>query len=435
MAAYKLGLFCICAILLGACASTKSMVISIRANTEKIEEGLVYSLPEQLVKVSYVRKAIDSTEAKTALKKTQESFEGTEKLLKEKKKSESELAELIKNIDPTAPNKSELEAKLNLDLTKIKAEKIVITKLLSEQNMAYENAKLEYAQSLQNDKAFSETLTITAEGPTPDFKNTFYAKVNHEALYSDTIDIKVKNGMLDGAIGQSDDKTGEIIVSLAGGIAGLFPSSFLGIAKQTVSVLRTKKLEKPECIKKSAVSVAQLIDPVNDDLSSLNSQLADGCIELKIDEPKTIQKKSLGGLNAANGLVYRQPGTFSFIVVDLDTNLELQKIRVSLAQGGQVGILTFPKGNFSKNEYDYAFSNGMLVKQKVIQPSELLGAVKILPNVIKEVFALPTELIKLKVDYSSSEGKLLELKKSMIDTQIEIDKKQMELEALISSKK
>ncbi len=435
MDAYKFGLFCICTMLLGACASTNSIIISSRANSKNIEEGVVYSLPEQFVKVSYVRKVIDSTEAKVALKVTQESFEGTEKLLKTIKKRELELEELIKNIDPNAQNKSELEAKLNLDLTKIKAKKIVITKKLSEQSLEYENAKFKYAQSLQSDKAFSETFTITAEVPTPDFNNTYYAKVNHEALYSDTIDLKVKNGMLDGAIGQSDDKTGEIIVSLAGGISGLFPSSFLRMEEESFPLLPTERKGEPECVKKSAVSVTQLIDPVNDDLSSLNRRLVDGCIELKIDKPVTIQKDALYDLKSANGLIYRQPGTFSFIVNDLDTKSELQKIRISLAQGGQLGILTFPKGNFSRNEYDYSFSNGMLIKQKVIQPSELLGAVKILPNAIKEVFALPTELIKLKVDYSSSEGKLLELKKSMIEAQIEIDKKQMELEALMSSNK
>lgn len=109
--------------LLTGCASTESIVISNIAEPGKIEEGVVYSLPKQLVKVVYSRKEIDSKIAASTKKKAKEAVDSTAKAIKEKKKAEKELVQLIKNIDPQAANKSELEAKKNLELTEIKAEK------------------------------------------------------------------------------------------------------------------------------------------------------------------------------------------------------------------------------------------------------------------------------------------------------------------------
>lgn len=101
-------------LLVAGCASKKSIVISNRATTVKIEEGVVYSLPKQLVKVVYTRKPIDSIKAAVAKKKAKEAVDSTTKEINKKKKAEKNLKQLIKNIDPQATNRAELEAKLNL---------------------------------------------------------------------------------------------------------------------------------------------------------------------------------------------------------------------------------------------------------------------------------------------------------------------------------
>jgi hypothetical protein len=67
--------------LLTGCASNKSIVTSERSTIDKVEEGVVYSLPKQLVKVDYTRKAIDSTKAADAMKKAKEAVDVTNKAL------------------------------------------------------------------------------------------------------------------------------------------------------------------------------------------------------------------------------------------------------------------------------------------------------------------------------------------------------------------
>jgi hypothetical protein len=422
------------ATILASCASTESIVVSNRASIEKIEEGIVYSLPKQLVKVTYTRQAIDSTKAAKAKENAQEAVDTTAKAIKEKEKSEKDIIKLIKNIDPQASNRLELEAKLNLELTKIKAEKLILTKRLAEQKNTLSIVALEYAHSLQSEKAFSEQLKITPESPIADTSHTFYAKVQHHGMYSDTLELKTKNGLLDGAVGHSEDKTGEIVVSLAGGLSELLQPSFLGIGVPKVFRLAVPPFVTERCLKKEAISISQVIDPSNsNDLNLLNNRLYEGCIKIEIDQPNTSQNTALNKLTSANGLIYRQPGIFTFRVKNVDDNSELQSVKLSLSQGGQIGIISMPKGNFSKNEYDVAFNNGILSKSKVIQPSEVLGAVMILPNALREIFAIPTELIQLKVDYSSSEKELIEIKKAMIEAQFEIEKKQIELEELLTT--
>lgn len=421
------------AVVVSGCASTQSIVTSTKSSPDKIEEGIVYSLPKQLVKVVYVRKAIDSSEAAIARKKAKEAVNVTTKEIKEKKKLVKELADLIKNIDPQAINKVALETKLNLDLTKLKAELLGLTKLLAQQNSDFAVADTDYARSLKSDKAFSETLEITPESPIPDTSNTYYARIKHQGTYSDTLELKTKNGLLDGAIGHSEDKTGEIIVSLAGGLSGLIQPSFLGIGVTKTFTFATPP-EPTACIKEPAISISQVIDPNNStDLAALNTHLHDGCIKVSIDPPDTAQTTALNNFPKANGLIYRQPGSYIFRIKNVDDEVELQSIQLNLSQGGQVGVIPMPKGSFAKNEYDVAFINGMLSKSTVIQPSEVLGFAMILPNALREIFAIPTELIRLKVDYSSSEKELIELKKAMLEAQVDIEKKQLALEGMAIS--
>lgn len=287
----KTSLVSILLALLTGCASTESIVISNKAVAGNIEEGIVYSLPKQLVKVVYSRKEIDSTIAASTKQKAKEAVDSTAKAIKEKKKAEKELVQLIKNIDPQAANKSESEAKQNLKLTEIKAEKLGLTKTLATQTKKLKMATINYAKSLEFDEAFSEQLNITAETPIADTTNTFYAKVKHRRSSSDTLELKTKNGLLDGAIGHSEDKTGEIVVSLVRGISGLIRTALTGGIDLSLvsSIVGGDKPPAPDCQKASVISITQVIDPGNDsdDIEILNRRLEAGCIKLKVVPPRT----------------------------------------------------------------------------------------------------------------------------------------------------
>ena len=343
--------------LLSGC--TQPMVVSKRAKSDSIKKGIVYSLPKQLVKVTYKR--------------------GTEDL----------------------------------------AEGVL------------------------------EELTITPEDPIPDIDHTFYAEMKHRKMSSDTLEISTKNGLLESVIGHSEDKTGEIVVSLAGSLSGLLSSL------PPVPFFSFEHFQPPSepqlCVaKKGAILIGQVIDPSEDkDIKSLNKRLVDECINLAVDaddkkrgEDQIATLKKLSGNSTTtdiDGLVYRQPGSLTFTIKRIKSGSEcngdgdctvIESISPILAQGGQIGILPLPNGIFSNNKHELSFSSGMLLKSKTVQPSEVLNTVNIIPNALKAMISVPAELLKLKVDYSTSEKTLLEQKEAMLKAQTEIIKKQLELEKI-----
>ena len=157
------------AFLTGCVALTESIVVSTKLSSGEIEDGVVYSLPKQLVRVVYTR---------TPKTKTAEE---------------------------------------------------------------------------------SEQLRITPEPPIPDASHTYYAKIQHKGIYSDTLELKTKNGLLDGAIGHSEDKTGEIIESFS--LSGFSPSPSEEKALSNFTVFGTDKDEVEKCKKKEAISISLVIDP------------------------------------------------------------------------------------------------------------------------------------------------------------------------------
>ena len=63
----------------------------------------------------------------------------------------------------------------------------------------------------------------------------------------------------------------------------------------------------------------------------------------------------------------------------------------------------------------------MLIKSKIVQPSELLAGVMIVPNALREIFAIPTELIQLKIDTTSKSSELINAEAALLAAQAELD--------------
>ena len=446
--------------LISGCAA-QSMVVSKRATVGKIEKGILYSLPKQLVTVAYARKEVNPTTAAKAINSIKNSIR--EDILKETKLKKNGTAgnEKKANLKEVKEHKLSLtktlysqtiefstainECKSLLDEQKVKTELAWQTwsknrgaskniEDFVKQTLGLADKIITCTQFLKPNKAIIEKLGITAEAPIPDTDHTFYATIDHRCTYSDTVEILTKNGLLHGdLIGHSEDKTGEIVVALARSVSGMASPSFF-----------TKNIETPasdgnaekKCSPNGEISITRVIDPSDQqDIDALNKRLKnDACIELTIAESNKLKtrEKALEKPDPPNGLIYSQPGIVTFIVKRVDAHgknpIEIERRRLSLAQGGQVGVLPLPTGYFSKTESDISFSNGSLSKVKIIQPSEVLGAISLIPNALKAMFAVPAELLQLKVDYSSREKELLELKKTMLELQAEIEKKKLERE-------
>ncbi|MCK6186841.1 hypothetical protein [Pseudomonas sp. EYE_354] len=424
-------------VLLGALltgCTTTSVVKSNLLSDQDHGNGTVYSLPKQLVKITFSRTPLNSSETAANVKKLKDTIEAKKKEIKELTTEESALKKQIAKL--SGDNKAEVEAKLNIELAMLQAKKLVHTAELSEKVIELNTATQDHTLALNSDAAYAEKLEITAEPITTDKKFTYSAGVDHSPMFSDNIELKSKNGLLDGALGHSDDKTSDIFVSIVSSLAAMkSPGS-------NKMVYRTLKRQPaaPTCTKSPVISVSQTIDPYEPkQLDIVNQLVRRGCIKISISSDGFDKQTQSTGPAAADGLVYRTPGILNFYVNEIIDNVgttgptPIGIIPVGLAQAGHSGYVSLPKGRFAKNEYDVSFSNGVLVKHKTVQPSEVLGAAMIVPNTIRGIFALPTELIKFKVDYSSSDKSIADSQKAVLAAQVEMEKLQMELEKLQKS--
>jgi hypothetical protein len=409
---------------LAACSSTP-MVVSVPAIDNTLNPGILYSLPKQLVTVKYERKQLKVSETKAHLERETKASQEAEEKYKAKEAEEKAKIAQREAVSTTDPQSAQVILKLEQEITAIKAEKIV---LLTKAKFAADSVAVafnQYITALSNNK-FSESLTIVPEAPIADTKSTFVAKLNSGISRSSNLNLKTINGLLEGATGVSEDKLQDIVVSLAGSISALVQESYA--AKATA--LLEPSLDS--CV--NPKNFTMTIDPdSSDDISLLNILATQACLQITVTPPSTTPVRL--PVAPINGLIYRATGIYEFKIHKCHSNPcsslfnSPSIVRLPLAQGGALGVAEFDSANFTKNTYAYSFSKGSLTNSTIDQPSELLGLVQIVPNALKAIVAIPAEIIKLRVDYSSSEKALLENQKTMVETQLLLDQKLAELEA------
>ncbi len=84
---------------------------------------------------------------------------------------------------------------------------------------------------------------------------------------------------------------------------------------------------------------------------------------------------------------------------------------------------------FVKKVTKLAFADGILESVQIAKPSELLASARLPLEIVKSITSIPSEIIQLKIDYSSDNRKLYEAQKQEIDaknTLIETLKKENE---------
>lgn len=439
--------------------STK--VANVRSNAH---EGVVYSLPKQLVKVTYKCEILDEAKAAAELEKAIKALTEVEAKITaietKIKDQEKLISEIPKNADEYTATKQEL----NIELTKMMTEKVVLllAKLSAERNKALKDATHKSAQA--KDKAPIESFTFAAEEAAPDPKQTYAAAVNHVPTKTDDITITTTNGLLDSASGFSEDKTADIVVSLVSAVAGLTPSfqsasdaQILPSAK-TVPKPASKTFIVDPSNSKSILLVNQFLEsnsssyriesknsttggPGNDPNTS-PAVITESTVVIKsvyVPAGQPLPKMPKAGKKpderqrelVVPGIAYRQPGIAFFSILHAEDGCNysvVDEVPLVLAQAGTAGYIALPGGAFSKNEYDIVFSKGLLKKRKISQPSEVFGFVKMFPDALTAIFAIPTSLIKLKLDYSTSDAAIATQQKALLEAQIAILGLQADLE-------
>lgn len=428
-----------------------SLVTSKLAADSSVNKGIIYYLPKQHIKVVYKRKPVKYSDAKKKYKTVKEQVAKINAKKKEKSNEISELKAFIKSLDKNAAGYSVLNSKKEVELLGLKTELLAITSELIKSKETLSEAEKELLNAMDSGVTISDSLTLKATDVMPDSNYKFVAEVKHDKQFTDKITINLKDSLLDGALGTSEGKSNEIVSTIVSGFSGLKTArtNSIFMAFNQNKGLQNQKSSKDVC--PNSFEISRTINPDNAiERRKLNDALKP-CIKLEILRPSPMveiensnneptstisENGNQGKTNTSeaeyDGLLYRQPAAYKVKVYSFEAEGSINHVKteyIVLAQGGDLGVISFPKSSFAKNEYDIGFSKGALTKADYTFPSEVLGFLSILPNALKALFEIPTELIQFKVDYSSYESKIAEQEVTLTKALIELDKQQALLEA------
>lgn len=93
-----------------------------------------------------------------------------------------------------------------------------------------------------------------------------------------------------------------------------------------------------------------------------------------------------------------------------------------LPNKGPVSTISFEAGFFVQTKFDIGFDEGMLTKLEVTKPSEIHALIQLPLAIVKDIIAVPTELLQLKFNYASKDTELLNAQKANIEAQRNLER-------------
>jgi hypothetical protein len=261
----------------------------------------------------------------------------------------------------------------------------------------------------------------------------FSARFAHNILRDDDGKLGVTaDGLLSSSNVVAADRTGDIIVELAGAIAG-----FGGFGGTPAGLLGAKKSDvAPNCDQPVKKFVYQF-DPLTFDPdippgvpgpNHVNALLQKAGFDLEIE------LRNAGQRGPACGVAGNCGNTAPFTTQGRDGALFYRSavpVTVILKQGGdpvdaavamipQLGPISYipmRSSAFVKTVDDVTFSNGAITAWNASRPSEVLEIVRLPIKLLKAVISVPAEIISLKINVSDKEKGLAAAQQAQIAQQ------------------
>jgi hypothetical protein len=411
---------------LSGCATVRSNWVDSKPIALNQKEGLSYFLPARYMKLTVTRELLDPASLKAALdKKTAEftALEISEKAaIKAAKDKADELASLAATVsaETRAAVTTEVqraEAQVVIASRDAKAAKDVVTGL---------KALLQAAQAGPTN-ACTYTAKLELLAPHPDPSARFVAQPVHNPFRDDTSKLVVTDGgLLSSSNVVADDKTGQIIVELAGAIgafSGGMPSVALGDPSEVAQPVRCDSLPK---------KFIRIFDPADpNQTTSAELQNAQFPLSLKIAriDGTALTTPNLGdaGKSSPNPqpvIYYRSAVPLRVTVsecangqvgCDASASSIMDETLVMIPQAGPVSYIPMQSSAFVKTVNDVQFENGMIKSWTAERPSEVLEIVRLPVKVLTSLISVPASMLQLRVNYnvnskSLAEAQLAEIK-------------------------
>lgn len=251
----------------------------------------------------------------------------------------------------------------------------------------------------------------------PDHSQHFVANFAHNILRDDDGKLSLTaDGLLSSSNVVAADRTGDILVELAGAIAGFgFRSGPKAMASDEV---RTPQDDCDAPVKKF---VYQFNPADHGALSNVNDELVAsgfGVIKLELQGIKSTAShppETINAIGRRGAIFYRSPLPITVIIRQQDRPVDAAVAMIP--QLGPISYIPLRSSAFVKTVDDVTFSNGAITSWNASRPSEVLEVVRLPIKLLKAVISVPAEILSLKVNLSDKDKALAVSQQAQIASQ------------------
>jgi hypothetical protein len=408
---------------LAGCESTsnsmKSSVYSEIIDDGTPREGVTYSIPKQDLILTIERKKVSKDSLANDVKEAEEAV--NEQV---KKVANIEQTLKLKKAMRDAASTQATKEKLTLEADLLVLELTFAKKKVKALQDVLKVAKTNLATFKEKLSPWLDKITLTASNPYPSSDKRFRARQNTNWISSETVEIKTtSDGLLSGGTTESVGQLDDIIVSTISAINALSGGGFQPFGLEKAQKSFTPDLgilngNCPEPIEEKFVhrfSIDQ--NGWQRDLDQALSKTS-FCYDIDLENPPT---QSLDLTESTfDGLLYPVKRNFRFRVVHRNDGFVAMPSVVAI-DPSILSFISLDKAYFATNSFEFEFDKGMLTRFKAVRPNGLVEFLKLPVDAAKAIVSIPTEILKLRVDYSSTEEAYLKAQKLVHEAQSELD--------------
>ena len=429
-------------VMLSACATVKTSAPAPHA----VARGVSYYLPRKDLKLAVERSVLKLDDAKKKVAAAQKAVDDAEAA----SKTAAAALKTQENLLPLLAAGSDAWKEVERARATAAAEKTLAASALSEAKAKLalaqaEQARIEAVAGAQCIYKYDTKLELLAA--VPDHRMRFAANFAHNILRDDDGKLSVtSDGLLTSSNVAAADRTGDIIVELAGTIAGFGHSG--------ISILNTGTKSVPDCSEAPGKFIYQF-DPA--DFAEVNSRLIKAKFPLQLDlkgveqqgpaclnpaqddtKVKTVDRlarcasETIGAAGGKGALFYRSAVPVTVIVeqceiaadgsVDCSNKVPVEASLVLIPQLGPISYIPMRSSAFVKTVDDVTFSNGSIVSWNASRPSEALEVVRLPVRILSAIVSVPAQILSLRVDVSDKEKALAATQQAQIEAQAKLAK-------------
>jgi hypothetical protein len=433
--------------LLSACQS----IVTSRYVTpyDQPASGILYGLPKEYIEIKLVRQLTTKDKLQALIKKTSEQ-------IAQKKAAFADIEDnqipALKASLSQGQLSAAARARFELEIELARLQQVLLKTAQSKLEKQLTSTQDQLKQLLDhpdNGKSVVDVFSFATK-ITVDSEHMLLAQIHHDGASSNDLDIKTTAaGLLSGGTVSSQGQVDEIIVAAAQAIAAV--SGVPGGGQQ----ISFTKMMPGASLPNSACQVEEksytfVLDPDADDpLGDLNQQLASAglCYGFSSTALTAYQAHTSAFKNRASatpvsydGLLYNRKMLVDLTVHQRDLSSPIMILgqavktyHAEISDKRYISLISMQKGYFADNKYEFEFKDGYLTRYAVTQPSEIVGALSMVPRALKALIEIPAEIIQLKIDYSSKEAAYEQAKAEVLKSRLQLQHYQQNEDAALAA--